>query len=459
MVAVIGNTGIRLMPTTNIRARRLLKSGRAVIHQYRPFTIRLLDCENGDTQSIEFKMDTGYQHIGVSVCTEKREIVSEQRDLLSDETEKHNDHRKYRGSRRNRKTRYRKPRWNNRKNLITKDGFAPSIRNKRDRHIDILMMYYHVMPITTVTIEMGQFDTQVLKAVAEGKPLPEGTDYQHGERYGSQTLREAVFTRDGYRCIICKRSAFKDKAVLHEHHVGYWKGDRTNRMSNLAAVCDKCHTSKSHKPGGKLYGLEPKLKSMADATFMTMVRYSLFRHLKESAPDVDFHMTYGAMTKLKRRNLGLRKSHVNDAYAMGEFHPKHRTDTAYYQKRRRNNRILEKFYDAKYTDIRDDSIKKGSQLSCGRTKRSISKNTELNERPFRGQKLSAGKRVIRTRHYSIRPHDQIRIDETWYDVNGIQNNGTYVSVHGHKPVSIKRITKVVHANGWFATTPAIHPTT
>ncbi len=450
MVAVISKNGIRLMPTTSYKARKLLKSKCARVYGYRPFTIQLLDRECGNTQPIEFKMDTGYQHIGVSICTRKRELISEQRDLLPDEVEKHNKRRKYRKTRRNRKMRYRKPRFDNRKGLIVKDGFAPSIRNRRDRHIDIFLMYYKVMPITSAVIEMGQFDTQVLKAVAEGRPLPEGTDYQHGERYGFQTLREAVFTRDGYKCVICERTPFKDKAILHEHHVGFWKGDRTNRMSNLATVCEKCHTPKNHKPGGKLYGLEPKLKSMADATFMTMVRHDMFKKLKGVAPDVEFHMTYGAMTKLKRMDLGIRKSHVNDAYAMGEFHPKHRTDTLYYQKCRRNNRVLCKFYDAKYVDIRDGSIKKGSQLSCGRTKRSIPRNSELNERIYRGETVSKGRYAIRTRRPLLRPGDRIIRKDTLvteYVVSGRSNGNTLL--RSGKQLSVNKLRLLYHSGGWM----------
>ncbi len=448
MVAVLSKTGIRLMPTTNYKARKLLKSRRAVIYQYRPFTIRLLNRENGDVQPVEFKEDTGYEHIGVSICSKKHEYVSEQRDLLTNEPERHNDCRKYRRNRRNR-LRYRKPRFDNRKGMIAKEGFTPSIRNKRDRHIDIFLMYHKVIPIIKATFEMGQFDTQLIKAIAEGKPLPEGTDYQHGERYGIATLREAVFTRDGYKCICCKRTPFKDGAILHVHHVGFWKGDRTNRLSNLATVCDKCHTPKNHKTGGKLYGLEPKLKSMADATFMTIVRYSLFRQLKESAPDVEFHMTYGAKTKLSRKGLSIKKSHANDAYAMGEFHPKHRADTVHYAKRRRNNRILSKFYDAKYIDIRDGSIKKGSQLSCGRTKRSIPRNSELNERICRGQKISKGRYSIHTQRYSCRPHDIIWVDGVRHTVKGVISNGTRVALNERLPVSVHKIQKIIHIGGWY----------
>ena len=200
-VAVISASGKKLMPTNSYRARKLLKKGRAVIYKYRPvFTICLLDREDGKTQPMEYCCDTGYQHIGISVKSRKHEYVNRQYDLLSDETEHHNTQRKYRRTRRSR-LRYRKARWNNRKSLICEDGFAPSIRNKRDRHVDLLNRFYDVMPITSAVFEMGQFDTQVLKAIEEGKPLPQGTDYQQGERYEIATLREAVFTRDGYQCI------------------------------------------------------------------------------------------------------------------------------------------------------------------------------------------------------------------------------------------------------------------
>ncbi len=198
MVFVVSKTGIRLMPTTEYRARKLLKKGCATIFKHRPFTIQLAKRETGETQPIEYKCDTGYQNIGISICSERHEYVHEERILLKDETERHNDQRKYRSARRNRKTRYRKPRFDNRKGKITKDGFAPSIRNKRDVHVALFKTYDEVMPITNAVFEMGQFDTQVLKAIEEGKPLPKGTDYQHGDRYGFATLREAVFTRDNY---------------------------------------------------------------------------------------------------------------------------------------------------------------------------------------------------------------------------------------------------------------------
>lgn len=450
-VAVIGNTGIKLMPTTECRARELLGKGRAVIHQYRPFTIRLLDREDGATQPIEFSCDTGYEHIGVSIKSAKHEYVSEQRDLLADEVGRHEDCSRCRRTRRNR-LRYRAPRFNNRKGLMAKDGFAPSIRNKRDRHIDIFMAYYKVMPITHATFEMGQFDTQLLKALAEGKRVPQGEDYQRGERYGIATLREAVFTRDHHKCIVCGKSTFKDGAVLRVHHLGFWKADHSNRLSNLAAVCTKCHTAKNHKKGGKLYGLNPKLMGMADATFMTAVRYDMLRKLKEMAPDVVFHMTYGARTKLTRRSLHIAKSHANDAYCIGSLRPKHRARTRYLRKKRGNNRILETFKDAQYIDRRDGKKKPGSATGCNRTNRSVPRNNPNNERIYRQCKVSKGKRSIRRTRYAVQPGMLLRYRGKAYTSAGVHCKGTRVCilVEGVKTsVNIKDVAVLRYEQKWI----------
>lgn len=447
-VAVVSASGRPLMPTNSYRARKLLKSGRAVIYRYRPiFTILITDREDGDTQPVEYCCDTGYQHIGISISSQKYEYVNEQRDMLPDETERHNDCRKYRRTRRNRK-RYRAPRFDNRKGLIAKGGFAPSIRNKRDLHVDLYKRYCEVIPITSAVFEMGQFDTQVLKAMEEGKPLPEGTDYQNGERYGIATLREAVFVRDNHTCIFCGRNV-KDGAIFHIHHLGYWKGDRTNRMANLGTACEKCHTPKQHKPGGILYGAEPKLKAFKGATFMTMVRWSMLECIKSAVLGVEVKITYGAATKEARRDLKVKKSHSNDAYCMGIFHPKHRADFKQYKKRRRNNRVLEKFYEAKYIDIRDGSKKKGTQLGCNRVKRWESRHTEKNERIFHGQKLSKGRRQIRRSYYPIRPGDWIAYEGKKHTVKGMQNNGTRVLLPDKKTIPLNKIHVICHTGGWI----------
>ena len=458
-VAVLSSTGQKLMPTSNYRARKLLKSGRAAIECYRPiFTIRLTSRKEGETQPIEYACDTGYQHVGVSIKSEKHEFVHAQYDMLSNETERHNDRRKYRRNRRNR-LRYRKSRFNNRSRKNRE--MAPSLRHRKENQINLFESFCQVMPITSATFEMGKFDTQLLQAIADGKPLPEGKDYQHGSKYLFQTEREAVFSRDHYTCQVCGKSV-KDGVILHTHHIGFWKGYRPNRISNLLTVCEHCHTAKNHKPGGALWGLEPQSTNLAAATYMSTVRWAMYRELVLKHPEIDLHIQYGAKTSVTRKLLHLAKTHANDAYCIGSLHPKHRTAELVYQKKRRNNRILAKFYDAKYIDIRDGEKKSGSALSCGRTNRRESRHSDKNQCIYRGKKCSAGRVQIRKHHYPVGAGDVVVYKDTPRIVKGLHAGGKTAEFtsDGINPqsASVSKLRILRKKGGWqFTTVHAVKP--
>lgn len=440
-VFVINKDGTRLMPTTEAKARKLLKSGKAEKFKYDPFTIKLTYMAENNTQPIEFTEDAGYQHIGVSLKSEKHEYVSAEYTLLNDEKKKHDECRKYRKTKRNR-LRHRKVRFSNRKR--PKGWLAPSLKNNADRHIDLFKKYNEVCPIVSVTVEVGQFDTQVLKAIEEGKPVPEGLDYQHGEKYGYDTLREAVFARDKHKCIICG----KENIPLRLHHLGFWKGDHSNRMSNLGTVCEGCHIPKNHQPNGKLWGLGPR-KGFAEAAFMNTVKWYIYNAIKEILEET--HITYGTVTKRERLSRNIEKSHANDAYCIGEFRPKHRAKTQCFEKRRRNNRTLEKFYDAKYVDVRDGKTKKAAELGCNRTSRSVSRSNPSNERIFRGKKVSKGRRSIRTQRYMYQPGDVVLFDGRKRIVKGTHNKGASVQLIGGGDISPGKIKLHHHVGGWRQT--------
>ena len=306
-------------------------------------------------------------------------------------------------------------------------------------------MYYEVCPITKVTLEMGQFDPAVLDAIEQGKPVPQGTDYQHGSRYGYDTLREAVFARDNYKCLCCGRSAIEDGVALRLHHVGFRTGDRSNRLANLASVCENCHIPKNHNPGGKLWDLKPS-KGTASAAFMNSVKWHIYE--KVNSFGVETHITYGAVTKRTRRDLNIEKSHANDAYCIGSMRPKHRTKTLHFEKRRRNNRILEKFYDAKYVDVRDGKTKKAAALGCNRISRSVPRNNPHNERIFREKKASKGRRSIRTQRYPYQPGDTVFFEGKKRIVKGTHNKGASVQLIGGGDISPRMIKLHHHIGGW-----------
>lgn len=422
-----------LMPTFNPKkVRKLLKSGKAEIYKRNPFTIRLLYDVEPNNQPVEVGMDTGYQHIGFSIKSEKHEYWHAEYTLLPDEKIKHQDQLMYRRNRRSR-LRHRKPKFKNKtdgKRLTNKkEGWlAPSIKNKADRHVDLIKRFREVCPILFATLEVGQFDIATLHAYEAGLPLPKGEDYQRGMRQGFQTLREAVLQRDNYTCQCCGKS-MKDGAILCVHHIGFRKRDRSNRATNVITLCTDCHTPANHQKGGVLYDWQPNAKTVKEATYMNIVKYYVCEQVKSTG--LETHLTYGTNTKRVRRISRIGKSHANDAYCIGNFLPKHRSTAQYFEKKRRNNRCLTiKYEDAKYVDVRDGKEKAGKVLASDRTRRCEPRNGPNNLRPFRGKKIKSGRRVARTRRYSVGVGEIWQFQGEKFRVIG--NAGGYKTVKGIK---------------------------
>ena len=104
-----------LMPCKPRKARLLLKQGKAKVIQRDPFTIQLLYGSSGYKQPISLGIDAGSKTIGLSVTTQIKALFEAEIELRNDIVKLLADRRQYRRSRRHRKTRYRKPRFNNRK--------------------------------------------------------------------------------------------------------------------------------------------------------------------------------------------------------------------------------------------------------------------------------------------------------------------------------------------------------
>ena len=62
--------------------------------------------------------------------------------------------------------------------------------------------------------------------------------------------------------------------------------------------------------------------------------------------------TYGYITKSRRIALKLEKTHYNDGFVIAGGSTQKRAAPIFMGQKRRNNRKLERFYDAKYIDLR-----------------------------------------------------------------------------------------------------------
>ena len=331
MVYVISKNGQPLMPTENhAKVRVLLKSKKAKVIKTCPFTIQLAYDSTHYTQEITLGVDSGSKHIGLSATTKSKVLFESDIELRNDIVNLLSTRRQNRRARRNRKTRHRKIRFDNR---IRKEGWlAPSIQNKVDSHLTVIRKVHEILPVTKITVEVASFDIQKIK-----NPTISGTEYQQGEQSDFWNVREYVLFRDGHTCQCCKGKS-KDK-ILNVHHIESRKTGG-NAPNNLITLCETCHTG-YHKGIVKLPKTIHRGMSFKDASFMGIMRWAFYSKLKEIYPNVS--LTYGYITKNIRIRSCLPKEHYIDARCISG-NPKAISDgTVYYQKKVRcHNRQIHK---------------------------------------------------------------------------------------------------------------------
>jgi N6-L-threonylcarbamoyladenine synthase len=317
------------MPCKPRKARILLKENKAKVIKREPFTIQLLYGSSGYKQNIILGVDAGSKIIGLSATTEKQELFSADVELRSDIVDLLSTRRQNRRTRRNRKTRYRQPRFLNRAKTKKKGWLAPSIQNKIQIHLTIIDKIHKILPISKIIVEVVSFDIQKIK-----NPDISGKKYQQGDQLGFWNVREYVLWRDNHKCQ--GRKGCKNK-ILNVHHIESQKtgGDAPN---NLITLCKDCHKDYHN---GKLKLNLKRGKSFKDTAFMGIMRWAFYNKLKELYPNVK--MTYGYITKNTRIRNNLPKDHRIDALCITGNPTIKQLDYWYYIKKVRcHNRQIHK---------------------------------------------------------------------------------------------------------------------
>lgn len=315
------------MPTTSRKSRLLLKQNRAKVVKRTPFTIQLLYASGETKQDISLGVDAGSKMVGLSATTEKEELFSSEVKLRNDIVDLLSTRRQNRRTRRNR-LRYRQPRFNNRRK--DEGWLAPSIEHKIQTHLRVISDVYKILPISKLVVETASFDIQKIN-----NHNIQGEEYQQGEQLGFWNVREYVLWRDNHTCQYCKGKS-KDK-ILNVHHLESRKtgGDSPN---NLITLCETCH-NRYHK--GQIKLNIKRGKSFRDATFMGVMRWTLYNKLKEKYSNVN--MTYGYITKNTRIQNNLPKEHRIDALCISGNPKAKLSNYWYYQVKVRNhNRQIHK---------------------------------------------------------------------------------------------------------------------
>jgi hypothetical protein len=396
-VCVLNKRGKPLEPCSPCKARKLLKKGEAhVVENGLFFTIQLNKATGETVKKYSFGIDSGSKKIGFSVITKDEEIITGEVYLDQKTPERLISKSMYRGGRRD-KMWYREARHNNRSNARTKGWLAPSIKRKFNTHINFINKLRLRFPINEedITIEVGNFDIQKI----ENQKITK-LEYQQGPMYEYQNMRIYLMAREKGKCQLCNKEFSKGNSS-HIHHIIPRSKGGPNKQDNLALLHEKCH-DKLHK--NKLFDTLKRNKQYKDAAFMTIVQHIY----KKILPNCK--IVYGYETFVNRNELGLEKTHYNDAFVIAGGTNQIRINPTYFKQKHKNNRII-----------------------------------QLNRKGF--------KPSIRRHRYSIQPYDTVTINSKKYVVNGSHHCGRSVRCfNGINKIDFnikKSVKKVFHTKSIF----------
>jgi hypothetical protein len=180
MVFVLDSQRQPLDPCHEARARKLLRAGRAAVFRRYPFTIILNDRKAAVpvTHAHRLKLDPGSKTTGLAIVQETTDRVVFAAELTHRGQAIRDsllERRAVRRNRRQRKMRYRKPRFDNRKRP---DGtLVPSLAHRVLTTLTWVQRLRRVCPLTALSTELVQFDTQLMQDAEIS-----GVAYQQGER-------------------------------------------------------------------------------------------------------------------------------------------------------------------------------------------------------------------------------------------------------------------------------------
>ncbi|MFL5627886.1 MAG: RNA-guided endonuclease IscB [Ktedonobacteraceae bacterium] len=319
-VFVVDTNKKPLHPVHPGRARILLSSGKAAVSKRYPFTIILKAAVVAPmVQPLRVKLDPGAKTTGIAVVDDssgKVVFAAELEHRASSIKASLDERRAHRRSRRQRHTRYRKPRFANRPRR--RGGMPPSLLSRVCNVETWVKRLQRVCPIQAISMELVRFDLQKLE-----HPEIAGVEYQQGTLAGYE-VREYLLNKWNRMCAYCSK---KDVPLQVEHIQPRAKGG-TNRISNLTLACEACNLKKGTQDIAVFLKNQPDVLKrllaqakvpLKDAAAVNSMRWALYERLKTLSLPVECGS--GGLTKFNRVTRHLEKAHWRDAVCVGKSTP------------------------------------------------------------------------------------------------------------------------------------------
>jgi hypothetical protein len=276
MVYVLNKFGKPLMPCGARKARLLLSRKKAKVINRTPFTIKLLYGSTGYKQEIIAGLDTGSVTIGCAATANGKVVYQSEVTLRNDISKKMKERASFRRTRRGRKIRYRKARFNNRCASHRKGSLPPSIKSKINSHLREVKFIESILPITQWNFELASFDIHKIT-----NPDISGKDYQNGLQKDFYNVKSYILHRDNYKCQSSQKVNHSKK--LQVHHIQFRSNGGSDAPSNLITLCETCHENLHDSK----FALKAKKSKTKHATEMGIINSKL------SNCSVKHQITYG----------------------------------------------------------------------------------------------------------------------------------------------------------------------
>ena len=301
LVHVVNCNGKPLMPCSPGKANRLLDQGKAKVVHRTPFTIQLLFGSSGYKQPIAMGVDLGSQTIGVAAVRKNQVLYASEVTLRNDIHPVLIQRTCYRRTRRGRKVRYRKAKWQNRKR--SPGWLTPTVRSKIRAHEREIQFVQSILPITDTKIETASFDIHKIT----NPDVAAENSYQEGRQKDFYNVKQFVLFRDLHTCQKCKGK--KKDPKLHVHHIVFRSQGGSDSPDNLITLCKTCHDDLHKQENAAKESLKLQKKRTV-CTRDAVQASTIASYLKKTMP---FEETFGYETKYKREKLQLPKAHFIDA--------------------------------------------------------------------------------------------------------------------------------------------------
>ncbi|MFL5625191.1 MAG: RNA-guided endonuclease IscB [Ktedonobacteraceae bacterium] len=310
-----------LNPVHPGQARLLLNRGKAAVYRRYLFTLILkTSVQQPQVQPLRLKIDPGSKTTGIAIVNDASGEVVFAAELThrGEQIKKRLDARHaLRRSRRQRKTRYRKPRFDNRGNK--KAGWLPPSLESRISNTETwVRRLCHLCSIGAISQELVKFDMQLME-----NPEIRGVAYQQGTLAGYE-CREYLLQKWNRQCAYCRT---KDVPLQIEHIQPRAHGG-TDRVSNLCLACERCNQAKGKQDIRVFLAKQPEVLRrilsqarvpLQDAAAVNATRWALHRRLQALGLPVECGS--GGLTKYNRTTRNLPKAHWLDAACVGQSTP------------------------------------------------------------------------------------------------------------------------------------------